>query len=92
MNAQLTPREAQVLRCLARGFGNRAIAAELGISENTAKVYVMRLLERAGCHSRLQLGLGAQRQIALDFLRSEGFQRAAEALAEHFDQVDRGAA
>jgi DNA-binding NarL/FixJ family response regulator len=91
IDVALTPREADVLARLVAGLSNRAIALDLGISENTAKVHVMRLLERTGCGSRLQLGLQAQRQIALDHLRAEGFQRAADSLAAHLDQIGSNA-
>ena len=57
----LTPREADVLRLLAMGLGTRAIAAELGVGENTAKTHTRTLLAKLGAHSRTQAVLEAQR-------------------------------
>lgn len=37
----LTPREAQVLRLMARGLSNKAIAKELGLSPETVKDYLL---------------------------------------------------
>ena len=64
----LTGREREVLDAIARGRSNRAIAAELGISENTVKNHVRRILEKLQASSRMeavvtgvQLGLTAVR-------------------------------
>jgi DNA-binding NarL/FixJ family response regulator len=48
----LTAREGQILRLVARGLGNRAIADELSISENTVKNHVRNILEKLRLHSR----------------------------------------
>lgn len=50
----LTPRELQVLRMLADGLGNKEIAAQLGISEHTAKFHVAQILAKLGAHSRTE--------------------------------------
>lgn len=50
----LTTREREVLALLARGLANRAIAEELGISENTVKNHVRRLLEKLQAGSRME--------------------------------------
>jgi DNA-binding NarL/FixJ family response regulator len=57
----LTPREHDVLRLLAQGLTTRAIAAALGVSENTVKTYTRTLLAKLGAHSRTQAVLEAQR-------------------------------
>jgi DNA-binding CsgD family transcriptional regulator/SAM-dependent methyltransferase len=44
----LTPREAQVLDLLARGYTNREIAADLVISVKTAGVHVSHILRKPG--------------------------------------------
>ena len=51
----LTPRQHVILRNVAHGKTNKAIAAELGISEQGVKVHVSRLLERYGAENRVEL-------------------------------------
>lgn len=51
---ELTRREIEVLRLLARGFGNREIAARLGISEHTAKFHISSILGKLDATSRTE--------------------------------------
>jgi two-component system nitrate/nitrite response regulator NarL len=51
----LTQREAQVLRGVFRGSGNKEIANELGISESSVKAFVRQLFRKAQVQSRAQL-------------------------------------
>ena len=50
----LTGREREVLRLLAEGRSNRAIARQLGLSEATVKGHVSRLLDKLNASSRLE--------------------------------------
>ena len=50
----LTPRELQILRLLAEGLANRAIATQLTISEHTAKFHVGQILAKLGAESRTE--------------------------------------
>jgi DNA-binding NarL/FixJ family response regulator len=50
----LTAREHEVLRLVADGLPNKAIARELGISEHTAKFHVGSLLAKLGAGSRTE--------------------------------------
>lgn len=56
---QISPREMEVLRLIARGFNNRKIAEELFISERTVKTHVAHLLEKLDLHDRTQLAIYA---------------------------------
>ena len=56
---RLTARERDVLRCLARGLSNRAIADELGMAERTARTHVSNILAKLGLASRTQAALFA---------------------------------
>ena len=49
-----TPRELEVLRLLARGLENAAIAAALGISNRTAKNHVSNILAKLELSNRVQ--------------------------------------
>ena len=57
----LTTRELEVLRLLARGWTNRAIGSELGISEHTVKFHVNAILEKLGADGRTEAVVRAAR-------------------------------
>ena len=48
----LSPRELEVLRCVAGGASNRRIGRELGIGEQTVKTHLSRVFEKLGVHDR----------------------------------------
>lgn len=53
----LTPREREVLACLASGDNNRAIAQRLGIGEGTVRSHVHVLLQKLQVCNRTQAAL-----------------------------------
>jgi DNA-binding NarL/FixJ family response regulator len=55
----LTEREKDVLRLLGKGRSNKEIAAELFITERTARTYVSNILGKLGLASRTQAALWA---------------------------------
>lgn len=57
----LTPREIEVLRLLAVGRSNRALAAELYVSERTVKTHVSNILSKLRLGDRTQAALWAVR-------------------------------
>jgi DNA-binding NarL/FixJ family response regulator len=54
LNDPLTTRETEVLTLLAAGAGNKKIAAQLRISEHTAKFHVSSILSKLGATTRTE--------------------------------------
>lgn len=52
---ELTAREMEVVRCLARGLSYRMVSVDLGISENTVKVHAKNIYAKCGVHARGEL-------------------------------------
>jgi DNA-binding NarL/FixJ family response regulator len=57
----LTGRQMDVLRLLARGLSNKAIARELGVSEGTVKVHLLAVFRVLDVRNRTAAVLAAQR-------------------------------
>lgn len=62
VTARLTKRETQVLGLVTRGLGNKEIARELFISENTVKNHVRSILEKLQLNTRMEAALYAVRE------------------------------
>lgn len=53
--AELTPREREVLRCLAKGYDNREIADELDVAVRTVNRHLENIRGKLGQHRRSEL-------------------------------------
>ena len=62
----LTEREAEVMRLVATGLGNRAIGARLFISHHTVANHIRAILTKTGCANRTQATMYAVRHGILD--------------------------
>jgi len=56
----LTPREREVLECVAEGLPNKLIARRLGIAERTVKAHLTRVFSVLGVTDRTQAALWAR--------------------------------
>ncbi len=56
----LTPRELEIVRLVAEGLRNRAVAERLFISEGTVKIHLHRIYEKLGVDGRFSLALYAR--------------------------------
>ena len=57
--ARLTPREREVLACLAKGDSNKLIARALGLAESTVKIHVQNVLKKLHLNNRVQAAVFA---------------------------------
>jgi NarL family two-component system response regulator LiaR len=58
---RLTPREREVLALIGRGYANKRIALELGLSEKTVKTHVSHVLSKLGVSDRTAAAVHAVR-------------------------------
>lgn len=70
---KLSPRQNEVAQLIGRGLTNYQIACELGISENTVKIYVSQILRIYNLRNRTQLAL------FLDGTRGQGMTQQRRA-------------
>ncbi|MCK9506563.1 MAG: LuxR C-terminal-related transcriptional regulator, partial [Porticoccaceae bacterium] len=68
---KLSPRQKDVAALIAQGFTNYQIACELGISENTVKIYVSQVLRIFNISNRTQLALALARSGRDELLQSK---------------------
>lgn len=54
-NEHLTPRELEVLQCVARGMSNKEIALDLGVSVNTVRTHLHSLASKLDASSRASI-------------------------------------
>jgi DNA-binding CsgD family transcriptional regulator len=58
----LTHRETQVLRLLAKGYSNPRIASDLEVSPHTIKSHVINIFNKLGVNDRIQAAVAATKQ------------------------------
>ncbi len=56
---KLTPRERDILACLARGESNKLIARTLEVADSTVKIHVQNILKKLNLSSRVQAAIFA---------------------------------
>ncbi len=56
---KLSPREKEILVCLARGDTNKEIARRLALAESTVKIHIQNIFKKLGLNSRVQAALYA---------------------------------
>ena len=67
----LPPRQYEVLKLLAQGFSNKAIAKQLAVSEHTVRNQVVTILRHFGAQTRTQAVVNAQRRGVLPAVLAE---------------------
>jgi DNA-binding NarL/FixJ family response regulator len=60
--SDLTPREEQILRLLLAGQTNKAIAAEICVSEKTVEFHLNKIYTKTGLRTRMLVGMWAMQQ------------------------------
>lgn len=60
--SDLTPRELEILELVLNGHTNKAIAAEMLISEKTVEFHLDNIYTKTGARTRLLAGLWAMQQ------------------------------
>ena len=66
MLANLSPREMEVLKLLAKGLSNKEIAARLGLVVGTIKIYVANIFSKLGVSDRTQALVAAVKRGIID--------------------------
>ena len=60
--SNLTAREVEILRLILAGYTNKAIAAEIYISEKTVEFHLDKIYTKIGVRTRLMAGIWAMQQ------------------------------
>lgn len=88
----LSPREKEVLRLLRDGMSVPAIAADMFISQSTAKTYIARLYEKLGAANRTQALMAALQRGLIHYTECADPARRAELLIDMHKPLMTGAA
>lgn len=60
--SSLTPRELEILELVVAGYTNKAIAAEIYVSEKTVEFHLDNIYTKLGVRTRLMAGIWAMQQ------------------------------
>src|SRR5262249_25792077 len=60
-SGRLSPREEEIVRCVALGWRNSEVAKNLTISEETVKTHLTRIFRKLGVRDRVELAVYAAR-------------------------------
>lgn len=60
MQQDLTPRELDVLRCIAQGMSNKQVAQKLSVSTTTVRSHVSSMIRKLNVENRTQLAIYAR--------------------------------
>lgn len=60
--SSLTPRELEILQLVVAGYTNKAIAAQIFISEKTVEFHLDHIYTKLGVRTRLMAGIWAVQQ------------------------------
>ena len=72
MTVTLTARQRRVVHLLAQGYGQEAVAVELGVAPRTVKAYADTLREKLGVEHRREIPSAYRRLTGDDPFLSEG--------------------
>jgi two-component system, NarL family, nitrate/nitrite response regulator NarL len=75
--ADLTPREHEILECLAGGHSNKMIARLLDIADGTVKLHVKAILRKLGMRSRVEAAVIAAEHGMGKMRKKPGFENGA---------------
>lgn len=75
--ADLTPRELEILECLAGGYSNKMIARLLNIADGTVKLHVKAILRKLGMRSRVEAAVIAAEHGMGKNRKKPGFESGA---------------
>jgi len=69
----LTPREAQLITLLVQGLKNKEIAACLGITEGTVRIYLTKLFIKVGARDRFELAVFGLKNLNCGYAFWDGY-------------------
>ena len=70
MQQDLTPRELDVLQCIAQGMSNKQIAQKLSVSTTTVRSHVSSMIRKLNVENRTQLAIYAREHDLIQSTRS----------------------
>ena len=79
---RLTPRQGELVSLLSQGLKNKEIAAYLGLSEGTVKVYLSKLFQKVGAKDRFEIALFGLKNMVHTSASSRE-RRPSTTVAEH---------